>query len=317
VENIDAMGSYLKKLVPEAKIGIGHGQMEEETLEETMIKFIKKEINLLLCTTIIESGLDIPSANTLIVNRADQFGLAQLYQLRGRVGRSEKEAFAYLLIPGEELITQDALKRLKVLKRFTELGSGLKIALHDLEIRGAGNLLGASQSGHIAAVGLELYTQLLDQEVKRLKGEPVEVETEPEILCPFPAFLPEEYVASTGERLLLYKRLSSSKSETELNKIKEEIRDRFGPYPPTVNNLFEVIEMKILARKLGISKLKLSYDSPSVEFSKQVKINVDRLLTMVKKDRNLKLKPGENISLELTSSRDGLKEIREVLYQLI
>jgi transcription-repair coupling factor (superfamily II helicase) len=316
VETIDAMGKYLKKLVPEARIEIAHGQMSEEQLEKTMRRFLMREFDVLLCTTIIESGLDIASANTIIVNRADQFGLAQLYQLRGRVGRSDREAFAYLLIPGEELISKDAFRRLKVLKRFTELGSGLKVALHDLEIRGAGNLLGPSQSGHIAAVGLELYTQLLDREIRKLKGEPVQEEIEPEIQCRVPAFLPDDFVASTGERLLLYKRLSSTRSDGDLEQLRAEIRDRFGALPPTVENLMEVIGLKILARSLGIQVLRLT-EKPSIEFADQAPVNIDRILKLIKKDKRLSLRPDNRLVLDLAEDSDTLNEVKKILQKLI
>ncbi|MFH1018794.1 MAG: transcription-repair coupling factor, partial [Pseudomonadota bacterium] len=316
VETIANMGRYLKKLVPEARIEIAHGQMAESQLEKTMHRFLKKEFDVLLCTTIIESGLDIPSANTILVNRADQFGLAQLYQLRGRVGRSDREAFAYLMIPGEELIARDALRRLKVLKRFTELGSGLKVALHDLEIRGAGNLLGPTQSGHIAAVGLELYTQLLDREVRKLKGEVVQDEVDPEIQCHVPAFLPEDYVASTGERLLLYKRLSAARSDQELENLRLELKDRFGPPPPPVENLLEVIELKILARHLGVQSLKLS-EKPSIEFADRAPVNVDRVLKLVRKDRRLSLRPDNRLILDLGTDTDAFGEVKKILQNLV
>jgi transcription-repair coupling factor (superfamily II helicase) len=316
VETIHAMGAYLKKLVPEARIEIGHGQMTEAALEQVMERFFHREFDLLLCTTIVESGLDIPRANTILVNRADQFGLAQLYQLRGRVGRSEREAYAYLLIPGEELISRDSLKRLKVLKRFTELGSGLKIALHDLEIRGAGNLLGPAQSGHIAAVGLELYTELLEREVRRLKGEEVKEEIEPEIHSNVPAYLPDDYVASTGERLLLYKRLAAVRTAEELSALSAEIRERFGEFPPTVENLIEVMEIKVLARRLGVASLRLGGTQPVLEFADGANVNLDRLIRMVQKDRRLKLTPSNRLVIALGGDADALGEVREMLRQL-
>ena len=231
-----------------------------------MLGFIHHEFDILLSTTIVESGLDIPNANTILINRADCFGLAQLYQLRGRVGRSPRSAYAYLLIPGEDIIGRDALKRLKALKRFTELGSGLKIAMHDLEIRGAGNLLGSQQSGHIVDVGFELYTQLLEREVRRLKGEEqVKEEIEPEIQTSLPSYIPEEYVRAPQERMVLYKRLSGAKTEEEKEQLRLELLDRFGPLPPSVENLLELIELKILARNCGVSSLKLNLHQPSID----------------------------------------------------
>ncbi len=313
VETIDAMGSYLKRILPDLRVEIAHGQMSENRLEATMLRFLHHEFDLLLCTTIIESGLDIPLANTILVNRADRFGLAQLYQLRGRVGRSDRAAYAYLLVPGEELIGRDALKRLKVLKRFTELGSGLKIALHDLEIRGAGNLLGPSQSGHIAAVGFELYTQLLEREVRRLKGEKVEEEIEPEILCSLPAYFPDDFVSAMSERLILYKRMSSVKTNEELEKLRAEILDRFGPLPPTAENLFRVIELKLLARATGVAALRLGSGTPSIEFTDRAVVHLDRLLAIVKIDRRLSLRPDNRLVIEIKDDSDVVEETKKIL----
>lgn len=316
VETIHAIATHLKKVVPEARIGIGHGQMTEKALEETMHQFVRKEFDVLLCTTIIESGLDIPSANTIIVNRADMFGLAQLYQLRGRVGRSDQTAYAYFLVPGEEIISRDALKRLKVLKNFTELGSGLKIALHDLEIRGAGNLLGTSQAGQIAAVGFELYTQLLEREVRRLKGEDVVEEIDTEIQCYLPAFLPDDYVPDTHERLLLYKKFSSIKSLDELDSLRSELVDRFGPIPVVTENLFRIVDLKIVARDRGVVSLKLTIDRPSIEFSDQAAINMDRLLHLVQKEKRITLRPDNRLILDLADDADSLEETKKILQAL-
>ncbi|MFH1263822.1 MAG: transcription-repair coupling factor [Pseudomonadota bacterium] len=316
VETIHAMVSHLKKLVPEARFDIGHGQMTERELEEVMHRFNRREFDVLVCTTIIESGLDIPSANTILVNRADTFGLAQLYQLRGRVGRSDRVAYAYLLIPGEEIIGRDALKRLKALKNFTELGSGLKIALHDLEIRGAGNLLGSSQSGHIAAVGFELYTHLLEREVRRLKGEEVKEEIDPEIVCHLPAYLPDDYVPDTHQRLFLYKRFSNARRVEDLATLRAELTDRFGPIPPTVENLFRVVDLKILARERGIVSLSLTADRPSIEFSDQAPVNMDQLLRLVRKDKRVTLRPDNRLILELAEHADSFEETKKILLAL-
>lgn len=317
VESIYAMGAYLKKLIPKARIEVGHGQMSEHQLEETMHRFQKQEFDVLLCTTIIESGLDIPNANTILINRADALGLAQLYQLRGRVGRSDRSAYAYLLVPGEDLITRDALKRLKVVKRFTDLGSGLKIALHDLEIRGAGNLLGSSQSGQIAAVGFELYTQLLEREVRRLKGEALREEIDPEIHSVLPAYFPDDYVPSTGERLVLYKRLSGVQSSEERLQIETELVDRFGPLPPTAKNLLQIIDLKLLAKKCGVLALRLTGEKPSVEFSDNAPIHVDRLLKLVQKDRRLSFRPDQKLTIELRQDQDAIDEVTSLLAALM
>src|SRR5207244_6202378 len=231
IESIAGVYDYLAKLVPQAKIAIAHGQMQEGKLEKVMTEFVERKHDVLLCTAIIESGLDIPSANTILVNRADTFGLSQLYQIRGRVGRSRERAYAYLLIPARRKITRDAQKRLQVLQQFTELGAGFQIASHDLEIRGAGNLLGPDQSGNIASVGFDLYTQLMEEAVAQLRGEEVRQELEPDVQLPIPALLPEEYVPDVQQRLFFYKRLASASTEEALYDAQGEMRDQCGGPP--------------------------------------------------------------------------------------
>ncbi|MCB0326335.1 MAG: transcription-repair coupling factor [Bdellovibrionales bacterium] len=316
VSSIEAYRIYLQKLVPEASIKVGHGQMDKKQLEQTMHEFYDRQFDVLLCTTIIESGIDIPSANTMIIHRADRLGLAQLYQIRGRVGRADQNAFAYLLIPGEDLISKDASKRLKTLRQFTELGSGLKIALHDLEIRGAGNLLGAKQSGHIAAIGFEFYTQLLEREVRRLKGEKVEQDFEPEIQSSRPAYIPDNYISDQPLRLATYKKLSSCKTQEELSELREELTDRFGSVPPTLENLFEIISLKIVARDLKIQSIRLNQFSPIIEISDQSSINLDRLLKMMKENKLIRFTQDQKLSIEFDSQVDVFEETKKLLKQL-
>jgi transcription-repair coupling factor (superfamily II helicase) len=255
VQNIHTIANHLKRLIPEASLAIAHGQMGEKELEKVMLQFVRKEVNLLVCTSIIESGLDIPAANTILINHAERFGLADLYQIRGRVGRGSHQAYAYLIIPGELSLSKDAMRRLRAIQELSELGSGFKLAVQDLEIRGAGNLLGPSQSGHIAALGFELYTQLMEKAVKELKGEKVVEEITPEIHFHLPAFIPEAYVEDPGERLNLYRRLSLSRSDEEVERIRGELIDRFGKNPKEVDHLLEVIKVKILLTRLSIKKL--------------------------------------------------------------
>ncbi|PIU54993.1 MAG: transcription-repair coupling factor [Deltaproteobacteria bacterium CG07_land_8_20_14_0_80_38_7] len=255
VRTIHSMAEHIKKLIPEVSIGIAHGQMNEHELENVMMKFVRNETQLLLTTSIIESGLDIPHANTIIVNRADTFGLAQLYQIRGRIGRSSVKGFAYLLLPSDGSITPTAKKRLTVIQRFTELGSGFQIAMHDLEIRGSGNILGREQSGHVAAIGYEMYTKLLAQEIKKMQGKAVTKEIDPELNLSIPAYFSEEYIKEPGIRLDLYRRLSSRENIEEVLEMGLEIEDRFGPLPEEAKNLIGVMEIKILAKDLGINKL--------------------------------------------------------------
>ncbi len=255
VETISSMFSRLKQLVPDARIVVGHGQMKERELEKVMVDFIEGKIDVLLCTTIIESGLDIPKANTIIVHRADCFGLAQLYQLRGRVGRSSAKAFAYLLTPPEGTMTPLAKKRLMVLKRFTALGSGFQIAMHDLEFRGTGNILGSAQSGHITAVGYELFSKLLDRAVRKLKGKEIEEEVDPEINLKVAAFLPEGYIPDPGTRIDFYRRLASRETSEEIEILGEELIDRFGTLPVEAEHLLDVMLIKQLARALRFIQL--------------------------------------------------------------
>ncbi len=231
VQTIDAMAEHLARVVPEVKVLVAHGQMKESELEKRMLAFMHGEADVLLCTTIVESGLDIPRANTILVNRADTFGLAQLYQLRGRVGRSSHRAYAYLLVPSEDGLTGDAERRLQAIQDLAELGSGFRLASMDLEIRGAGNLLGAEQSGNLAALGYDAYMQMLEETIDELRGQVRETEVDPEIRLPVAARLPEEFVPDVSQRLVLYKRLASSREDADVDRIRDEILDRFGHLP--------------------------------------------------------------------------------------
>jgi transcription-repair coupling factor (superfamily II helicase) len=257
VRSIYSIAHLLERLVPQAKIGIVHGQMKAAEIEKAMGKFIRKECEILVCTTIIGSGMDIPAANTIIINRADRFGLAQLYQIRGRVGRASLEAFAYLLLPKGALLSREAMKRLQVIREFSEPGSGFRIAHNDLEIRGGGNLLGISQSGHISAVGYELYTELMEKTIREIKGEKnIEEEAMPEIQLGVSAYIPEEYVQDVHQRLILYKRISLAANIEEIDKLKSELTDCYGVLPRVAENLMRVIairnELKLLhGKKMG------------------------------------------------------------------
>jgi transcription-repair coupling factor (superfamily II helicase) len=240
----------LKALVPEARIIVGHGQMSEGALEQTMLDFVEGKFDILVATTIIESGLDIPRANTIIVDRADLFGLAQLYQLRGRVGRSSERAYCYLLVPPPSQMTDEARARIEALERHTELGSGFKIASLDLELRGAGDILGADQSGNVASVGLDLFCSMLDEAVHELRGEPVIHDVDPELSFDVTALLPDDYVADVGVRLSMYKRLASAIDEAEVSAIAVEMEDRFGSPPPEARCLVRLMTLKCELRKL-------------------------------------------------------------------
>ncbi len=255
---IEEWAEYVQKLVPSARIGVGHGALTAEQLEKVMVQFVSGEIDLLVATTIVESGLDIPRANTMFVARADAFGLAQLYQLRGRIGRSKERAYCYLLVPEPEHITDEARRRLETLQRFTELGAGFQIASQDLEIRGGGELLGAKQSGSIAAVGFDQYVKMLDAAVAEVGGKPIHSEIDPELQIETPGFIPDDYVPDPGQRLELYKKLSAVDSDDELRDVMAEIADRYGPVPGDVVLLGELMGVKAIARKAGIVALEIS-----------------------------------------------------------
>ncbi len=266
VKGIGAMERYLRELLPEARIATAHGQMDSGRLEEVMLDFLDRKFQILLCTTIIESGLDIPSVNTIIVNRADKFGLAQLYQLRGRVGRGSARAYAYLLLPRSERITDDARTRLKVIQDISELGGGFRIAAHDLELRGGGNLLGDAQSGHLAAVGFDLYTELMGEAVAELKGEAAPPEIDPEVNLGLAAFIPSSYAPDMGERLNLYKRLGAAPDEDALWALQDEIVDRYGAAPGEVKHLVGLMELRLALRRAGAVSLDFAGKSLTVAF---------------------------------------------------
>ena len=287
VQSIGAMAEYLKRLVPEARLAVGHGQMQEKELEEVMLGFMHGEFNLFLSTTIIESGLDIPSANTMIINRADTFGLAQLYQLRGRVGRSSQRAYAYFLIPGEGAISPEARERLRVIQELTELGAGFRIAMHDLEIRGAGDFLGSRQSGNIAAVGFELYSELLEEAVSRLKGEGTKERIEPEINLKVPAFIPEDYVPDPNQRLIIYKRLVQAACEEDVAVIGDELTDRFGRLPLPVAYLLESMKLRIDLRAMMVRRLEFDGKRIVLAFHEKTPVSPDKIIALIRKHPDL------------------------------
>ena len=277
VQTIDAMAEQLKALVPEASIAVGHGQMAEKELEQVMLDFIDGKSNLLLASTIIENGLDIPRANTIIVNRSDCFGLSQLYQLRGRVGRSDRRAYAYLLIPGEASLTKEARERLKILQELTELGAGFRIASHDLELRGAGDLLGSKQSGPIAAIGFELYTELLEEAVDRLRGKEREEKIDPEIRLGLSAFLPESYLPDPNQRLQFYQRMAAAEEESDLLDLTEELRDRYGELPAAAELLLGTMKLRILLKRLQIELMEYDGHRLSLLFHASTGVSVERI----------------------------------------
>jgi len=300
VANIHTVADSLKRLVPEARIAVAHGQMAERELESIMLRFVRRAFDVLVCTTIIESGLDIPSVNTIIINHAERLGLAQLYQLRGRVGRSREQAYAYLIVPDSEILSADALKRLRVIQEATELGSGFKIAKYDLEIRGAGNLLGTSQAGHIQALGFEMYTRLVERAVLELRGEAPPEEIEPEIQLRVPAYLPDDYIEAPGQRLLLYKRLASAAGTEEIAEIRSEIEDRYGRAPAEAENLLEVIEIKGMLKRIRAESIRFDGERIFITFLQNTPLDPGRVLGLVNSSgRRLRLLPGDRLSAEV------------------
>ncbi|MCD6359333.1 MAG: DEAD/DEAH box helicase, partial [Armatimonadetes bacterium] len=275
VRSIEHVAAAVQRLVPEATVAVGHGQMAEDELEAVMMAFYAGEFDVLVCTTIIENGLDVPNANTIIIDDADRLGLAQLYQLRGRVGRSNRQAYAYLLYRYPERMTEEAEQRLKAIEEFSELGSGFKVALRDLEIRGAGDVLGAEQSGHMSAVGLDLYCHMLADSVRALKGENVDDDEEgyPSVDLPMEAVIPADYVPGENQRIALYRRLASVTDEHQLAALGEEMVDRYGPQPRPVRNLMDLARLKMGCREVGIVDVSPRSGRIHVRLSRKIALN--------------------------------------------
>ncbi|MDY6790520.1 MAG: transcription-repair coupling factor [Thermodesulfobacteriota bacterium] len=319
IHSIWKMAGKLKKLIPEVRLEVAHGRMNEDELERVMLKFMNKEIDMLVCTTIIESGLDIPSANTIIVNRADRFGLAQMYQLRGRVGRADEQAYAYLFIPDETSLGKDAVKRLKVLMEHSDLGAGFQIAMSDLKIRGGGTILGASQSGHIAAVGYDMYLKLMENAVSQLKGKPVIESLEPEINITISAYIPESYIPDIDQRLSAYRRLTKMAELSEIADFKAEIMDRFGALPREAANLLLKIILKVLSVKAGVKRLDLRGGMLMLHFSAVHQKNPPGIVDVVVSNKRLyELSPDHIFKARLSnSSFNGLvAQVRKILKEI-
>ena len=319
VQTIDAMAEELRRLVPEAQIAVGHGQMPDRELEQVMLDFIAGRTNLLVASTIIENGLDIPRANTMIINRADCFGLAQLYQLRGRIGRSDRRAYAYLLIPGEAALTREARERLRVLQELTELGAGFRVASHDLELRGAGDLLGGKQSGSIAAIGFELYTELLSETIDRLRGREHQEKIDPEIRLGLSAFLPEKYLPDPNQRLQFYQRMAAAEAEEELFDLVEELRDRYGELPEAARTLIAVMRLRILLKGLAVELLEYDGRLLSLVFHGTTGVSPELIRSLVTEEpQRYRLGADFRLNIELGRLPPGelLPRIRNELQRL-
>ena len=317
VESIVSLAAMINRLVPEARVVVGHGQMRETELEKVMLKFIRDEADVLVSTTIIENGLDIPRANTIIINRADRMGLSELYQLRGRVGRSNQRAYAYLLVPPDTTLSSIARQRLAALKEFSDLGAGFRIAALDLELRGAGNLLGREQHGHIEAVGFDMYCQMMERAVAERKGEAVAPERRATLNLGQDIRIPPEYIDSENLRLRIYKRIASVTSEEMRVEVRRELEDRFGPPPPSVENLLEYAVLKAIAEKLLVATVDRKGDQVAIKFYDDTPLGPDQLVKLIRKRRGMRLDPTGLLWVEWKGYQGGpMGAVRNVLLQL-
>jgi len=321
IKTIFKTAENIQKLVPDAKVGVAHGRLSETELEKVMEKFISRQINVLVCTTIIESGLDIPSANTMIIDKAERFGLSQIYQLRGRIGRGDDQAYAYLFISDESRLTKDARKRLAALMEHRDLGSGFQIAMKDLQIRGAGTALGASQSGHIAAVGYDMFLKLLDHAVKDMKGEHVTDPLEPEINASMSSGFPDDYIESVEQRLTVYRRLSRLTRVSDIADMKKELVDRYGKLPKPAENMLLKIMLRIFAIKAGVKRLDVTPDILVLEFSPDhMTRTLTDIQTVLKKTVNAKFVKKTSVRIQLGHKRSNISrallETKQILSSL-
>jgi len=318
VETIETVAALVKRLVPQARLAVGHGQMNEKEMERVMLDFIDYKYDVLVATTIIENGIDIPRANTIIINRADHYGLSQLYQLRGRVGRSSRRAYAYLLIPSEQELSPIARRRLAAIREFSDLGAGFRIAALDLELRGAGNLLGGEQSGHMEALGFDLYTQMLERTVAEMQGEEVEDETSVTLNLGVDVAIPDEYISDMGQRLRTYKRVSSARDESTLASIRTETEDRYGRIPLSVDRLFAYARLRRLSEDLGIVSIDRTPDGAAIKFSEKARISPEKLGEFVTATAGSAFTPNGVLRLVLTEDeQDEMLDVaRAVLLRL-
>jgi transcription-repair coupling factor (superfamily II helicase) len=314
VDTIWEIAAKLQTLASQARIAIGHGQMGEGELEKVMLKFMRHEADILVATTIIENGLDIPLCNTILINRADRFGLSELYQLRGRVGRSNRRAYAYLLLPAGVELTPIARRRLAALKEFSDLGAGFKIAALDLELRGAGNLLGGEQSGHIEAVGFDLYTQMLEQAVREMKGE-AEPAPQAQLNLGVNIRIPPTYIPEENQRLRMYKRIAGVETERQLSDVEAEVRDRYGGPPVPVQQLLRYAALRLQAVQAGVTGIERKRDLVSVKFRQDAPVDPSRLARFVSSQRGAQFLPDGTLKFQARGM--GARELLEQLQALL
>jgi transcription-repair coupling factor (superfamily II helicase) len=323
VDTIENRRAMLEQLLPEARIAIAHGQMPERALEGVMRDFIAQRHNLLLCSTIIETGIDVPTANTIVISRADKFGLAQLHQLRGRVGRSHHQAYAYLMVPDTESLSKQASQRLDAIQQMEQLGSGFYLAMHDLEIRGAGEVLGESQSGNILEIGFQLYNEMLAEAVRSLKAG-----KEPDLLAPLgattdinlhaPALLPADYCGDVHLRLSFYKKLASARNTEQIDALLEELVDRFGKLPAQAQTLIDVHRLRVIAKPYGVAKVDAAPGVATITFHKNAPVDPARIIELIRSNRHIKLAGNEKLRIErdLPQARERAQMVRDVLRSL-
>jgi transcription-repair coupling factor (superfamily II helicase) len=305
--------------MPLTKFGVGHGQMSASALEAVMEEFYQKKIDVWITTTIVESGLDFPSANTIIIDQADRFGLAQLYQLRGRVGRGHEQAYCYLMVDDPDTLTGDAQKRLKALLDHSDLGSGYQVALHDLQIRGSGNILGAAQSGQASLIGYETYTQLLEETIRELKNEDTVEDYEPEVIIGLPAYLPSSYAPDTETRIVFYRRLAAARSLDEIKEIALEMKDRLGKPPTEVENLVTLMEIKVLLRETRAKRLEVGQEGLTLTFDERGPSNYEKVLAILAGSVKNKLNPSGRLFVtrkEYLSAANPLTGVRNFLKKI-
>ena len=319
VQSIEKKKAEIEKLVPEAKIDIAHGQMSGNEIENIMENFVDRKINVLICTTILESGIDIPNANTIIVENAERLGLAQLYQIRGRVGRSDKQAYAYITYKRDKVLSEESDKRLKAIKEFTEFGSGFKVAMRDLEIRGAGSVLGEIQHGHFEQVGFDMYNELLNETIKELRGEKVEEEVDVQIEINVSSYIPDDYIDNSSIKISIYQDIAYCNSEEDIQNVTDEIIDRFGTFPKEVENLLKVAHIKVLSREKFIYKIS-ERNSGVLFFFDKDKFNIEIIDKLMKKYRNkIKFSPSQQmpyITVNIDEQKDKLDQIKDFLMEL-
>ena len=311
VLGIEEHAVKIRELVPEARVVVAHGQMKGDMLERTMVDFLEHRADVMVATTIIESGLDIPRANTMFVARADMFGLAQLYQLRGRIGRSKLRAYCYLMVGSLERLAPDAKRRLEAIQRNSQLGAGFNVASQDLEIRGAGDLLGRRQHGNIAAIGFDAYARVLGEAVAELRGDPILREHDPELVFDLPAFLPDTYVDETGQRLDFYRRMSGAREAAEIREVMHELNDRYGDLPLEARHFAYLMICKTYARQLGALAVEIAGNRASVRFGPDSKVDPDRVLAEVRRSKTLRLAGPERLLVELPvrTGEDCVKQL--------